>query len=121
MDLSTSGLTTLAWEGHKPHLSEVFTRLQLHSSLVDVSLTCATGQTVRCHKVLLAAASPYFQKLFSESGAKVGFLSQSRSAPALAPSGAFWSPPIFSTPSFSCPKLDCQSFRTWWNMFTEGR
>ena len=73
MDLSTSGLTTLAWEGHKPHLSAVFTRLQLHSSLVDVSLTCATGQTVRCHKVLLAAASPYFQKLFSESGAKVGF------------------------------------------------
>jgi len=70
MDLSTSGLTTLAWEGHKPHLSAVFTRLQLHSSLVDVSLTCATGQTVRCHKVLLAAASPYFQKLFSESGAK---------------------------------------------------
>ena len=73
MDLSKGGLTTLAWEGHKPHLSAVFTRLQLHSSLVDVSLTCATGQTVRCHKVLLAAASPYFQKLFSESGAKVGF------------------------------------------------
>ena len=73
MDLSTSGLTTLAWEDHKPHLSAVFTKLQLHSSLVDVSLTCSTGQTVRCHKVLLAAASPYFQRLFSESGAKVGF------------------------------------------------
>ena len=50
MDLSTSGLTTLAWEDHKPHLSAVFTKLQLHSSLVDVSLTCSTGQTVRCHK-----------------------------------------------------------------------
>merc|ERR1712223_1696073 len=70
MDLSTSGLTTLAWEDQKPHLSAVFTKLQLHSSLVDVSLTCSTGQTVRCHKVLLAAASPYFQRLFSESGAK---------------------------------------------------
>merc|ERR1712012_810634 len=46
------------------------TKLQLHSSLVDVSLTCSTGQTVRCHKVLLAAASPYFQRLFSESGTK---------------------------------------------------
>ena len=29
MDLSTSGLTTLAWEGHKPHLSEVFSRLHI--------------------------------------------------------------------------------------------
>lgn len=71
MDLSTStGHTTLTWPDYQPHLSSVFARLQLHSSLVDVSLTCATGQTVRCHKVLLAAASPYFQQLFSENGAK---------------------------------------------------
>ena len=121
MDLSTSGLTTLAWEGHKPHLSAVFTRLQLHSSLVDVSLTCATGQTVRCHKVLLAAASPYFQKLFSESGAKVGVFFSLAVHWHWRHPVHFWSPPIFSIPSFSCPKLDCQSFRTWWNMFTGGR
>lgn len=71
MDLSTSSLTTLAWEDHQPHLSTVFARLQLQASLVDVNLTCSTGQTIKCHKVLLAAASPYFQQLFSENSAKV--------------------------------------------------
>jgi len=72
MDLSTTnpGYTTLTWTEYHPHLSNVFARLQLHSSLVDVSLTCASGQTLRCHKVLLAAASPYFQQLFSENGSK---------------------------------------------------
>jgi len=70
MDLSLGGLTRLSWPDHHPHLSAVVSQLQLSSSLVDVTITCSSGQTIRCHKIILAAASPYFQTLFSENTAK---------------------------------------------------
>ena len=71
MDLSLGGVTRLSWPDHQPHLSAVVSQLQLSSSLVDVTITCSSGQTIRCHKIILAAASPYFQTLFSENTAKV--------------------------------------------------
>jgi hypothetical protein len=73
MDLTKSDIK-VSWGGplsHKTHLNTMFSSLQSSSTLVDVSLICQTGETVRCHKIVLAAASNLFKQLFVESTGKV--------------------------------------------------
>ena len=69
MDL-TSSIITVRWGGshsHKVHLNTIFSSLQSTSTLVDVNLICQTGEVVKCHKIVLASASPLFKKLLMES------------------------------------------------------
>eukprot|EP00091_Calanus_sinicus_P009185 TRINITY_DN21625_c0_g1_i1.p1 TRINITY_DN21625_c0_g1~~TRINITY_DN21625_c0_g1_i1.p1 ORF type:complete len:161 (-),score=39.35 TRINITY_DN21625_c0_g1_i1:5-463(-) len=69
MDLSSSSIR-LTWGGllpHHAHMNTMFSSLQSSSTLVDVSPICATGETVRCHKIVLAAASNLLKQLFVES------------------------------------------------------
>ena len=96
MDLSLGGLTRLSWADHQPHLAAVVSQLQLSSSLVDVTITCSSGQTIRCHKIILAAASPFFQTLFSENTAKVSH----RVLHLLSPD------PVFQHPVVLLPHVD---------------
>ena len=48
--------------------------LQAASCLVDLQLVAATGEAVKCHKIVLAAASGLLRRLFEENDEKVSFL-----------------------------------------------
>lgn len=56
---------SLKWNNHTSHLLGVFHSLLQSESLVDVTLSC-DGQTIRAHKLVLSACSPYFKTLFEE-------------------------------------------------------
>ena len=59
----------LTWEGmqsHCNHLQEMLSFLQFSSCLVDMSLVCETGQVIKCHRIILAAASPMLRQLMEE-------------------------------------------------------
>ncbi|KAJ8674737.1 hypothetical protein QAD02_010523 [Eretmocerus hayati] len=56
----------LRWNNHQSNLLGVFSQLLESESLVDVTLACAEGPSIRAHKVVLSACSSYFQALFLE-------------------------------------------------------
>ncbi|XP_031628959.1 broad-complex core protein isoforms 1/2/3/4/5 isoform X2 [Contarinia nasturtii] len=54
----------LRWNNHQSNLLGVFSQLLQDESLVDVTLACSEGASIRAHKVVLSACSSYFQSLF---------------------------------------------------------
>ncbi|CAH1155253.1 unnamed protein product [Phaedon cochleariae] len=54
----------LRWNNHQSNLLGVFSQLLRDESLVDVTLACSEGLSIRAHKVVLSACSSYFQALF---------------------------------------------------------
>lgn len=54
----------LRWNNHQNNLLGVFSQLLQEESLVDVTLACSEGPSIRAHKVVLSACSSYFQSLF---------------------------------------------------------
>ncbi|XP_026477805.1 uncharacterized protein LOC113383763 isoform X2 [Ctenocephalides felis] len=54
----------LRWNNHQSNLLGVFSQLLHDESLVDVTLACSEGASIRAHKVVLSACSSYFQALF---------------------------------------------------------
>lgn len=54
----------LRWNKHQSNLLGVFSQLLRDESLVDVTLACSEGHSIRAHKVVLSACSSYFQTLF---------------------------------------------------------
>ncbi|XP_055389676.1 myb-like protein A [Condylostylus longicornis] len=54
----------LRWSNHQSNLLGVFSQLLQDESLVDVTLACSEGASIRAHKVVLSACSSYFQSLF---------------------------------------------------------
>ncbi|XP_053682053.1 protein tramtrack, beta isoform isoform X3 [Sabethes cyaneus] len=54
----------LRWNNHQSNLLGVFSQLLQDESLVDVTLACSEGASIRAHKVVLSACSSYFQTLF---------------------------------------------------------
>lgn len=50
-------------------MSEVFQNMLVHENLVDVTLACE-GASIKAHKMILAACSPYFQNLFMANPCK---------------------------------------------------
>ncbi|XP_071055551.1 zinc finger protein 284-like [Onthophagus taurus] len=54
----------LRWNNHQSNLLGVFSQLLRDESLVDVTLACSEGHSIRAHKVVLSACSSYFQNLF---------------------------------------------------------
>ncbi|XP_055526005.1 protein tramtrack, beta isoform isoform X3 [Wyeomyia smithii] len=54
----------LRWNNHQSNLLGVFNQLLQDESLVDVTLACSEGASIRAHKVVLSACSSYFQTLF---------------------------------------------------------
>ena len=57
----------LRWNNYQANLAQVFDQLLQSESFVDVTLTTDEGQSLKCHKVMLSACSPYFQQLFMEN------------------------------------------------------
>ncbi|XP_037073565.1 protein bric-a-brac 2-like [Pollicipes pollicipes] len=56
---------SLKWNNHTHHLVDVFKNLLRSESLVDVTLSCE-GQSLKAHKLVLSACSPYFETLFQD-------------------------------------------------------
>ncbi|CAB3238789.1 unnamed protein product [Arctia plantaginis] len=54
----------LRWNNHQSNLLGVFSQLLHDESLVDVTLACSDGASIRAHKVVLSACSSYFRSLF---------------------------------------------------------
>lgn len=60
---------SLRWNNHQNHILRAFDALLQTKSLVDVTLVCAES-SIRAHKVVLSACSPFFQNVFAENPCK---------------------------------------------------
>ncbi|GAB6019217.1 hypothetical protein CHUAL_000828 [Chamberlinius hualienensis] len=56
----------LRWNNHQSNMLNLFDQLLQNEALVDVTLAC-DGLSIKAHKVVLSACSPYFQSLFLEN------------------------------------------------------
>lgn len=54
----------LRWNNHQSNLLTVFDDLLQTEAFTDVSLVADNNQIIKCHKIVLAACSSYFQSLF---------------------------------------------------------
>ena len=59
----------LKWNSFHTNMSDVFQNMLVNESLVDVTLACE-GASIKAHKMILAACSPYFQNLFTTNPCK---------------------------------------------------
>ena len=53
----------LRWNQHRSNLLGAFDHLLQTEALTDVTLSCG-GASIKCHRIILAACSGYFQSLF---------------------------------------------------------
>lgn len=60
---------SLRWNNHQNHILRAFDALLQTKTLVDVTLVCAES-SIRAHKVVLSACSPFFQNVFAENPCK---------------------------------------------------
>ncbi|XP_022908160.1 broad-complex core protein isoforms 1/2/3/4/5 [Onthophagus taurus] len=56
----------LRWNNHQSNLLSVFDELLQNEAFTDVTLVCDGGNPIKCHRMVLAACSPYFQNLFTD-------------------------------------------------------
>lgn len=56
----------LRWNNHRSNLLTVFDELLQNEAFTDVTLVCDGGSPLKCHRMVLAACSPYFQNLFTD-------------------------------------------------------
>lgn len=59
----------LRWSNHQSNMLSVFDELLQTETLVDVTIACE-GLSMKAHKVVLSACSPYFQTLFLQNPCK---------------------------------------------------
>lgn len=60
---------SLRWNNHQNHILRAFDALLQTKTLVDVTLVCAET-SIRAHKVVLSACSPFFQRVFADTPCK---------------------------------------------------
>ncbi|XP_065368465.1 protein jim lovell [Calliphora vicina] len=60
---------SLRWNNHQNHLMHAFDALLQTKTLVDVTLVCAET-SIRAHKMVLSACSPFFQRVFADTPCK---------------------------------------------------
>lgn len=63
---STAQQYCLRWNNHRSNLLTVFDELLQNEAFTDVTLACEGGSPIKCHRMVLAACSPYFQNLFTD-------------------------------------------------------
>ncbi|XP_034250774.1 broad-complex core protein isoforms 1/2/3/4/5-like isoform X1 [Thrips palmi] len=56
----------LRWNNFQSNIASALGSLKAEQDLVDVTLTCG-GRSVKAHKVILSACSPYFRAVFKEN------------------------------------------------------
>ena len=57
----------LQWNDFKANVNSAFGRLRDDKELTDVTLACEDGQQMEAHKVILAACSPFFEKILQRN------------------------------------------------------
>ena len=57
----------LQWNDFQDNMKSAFQNLREDNNFSDVTLACEDGQEVEAHKVILAASSPFFQKLLGRN------------------------------------------------------
>ena len=57
----------LQWNDFQDNIKSAFGSLRDDSDFTDVTLACEDGKQVEAHKVILAASSPFFQKLLGRN------------------------------------------------------
>ena len=62
----SNGQFEFHWPDHSDNLLNVFGSLLCNETMVDVTLACQDG-TLKCHQMVLAGCSPYFQSLFKSN------------------------------------------------------
>ncbi|CAG0880707.1 unnamed protein product [Cyprideis torosa] len=55
----------LKWNNHRWNLTNVFEQLLQLGAFTDVTVSCEDG-SLKCHKMVLAACSPYFERVLSD-------------------------------------------------------
>ncbi|KAK9875583.1 hypothetical protein WA026_009386 [Henosepilachna vigintioctopunctata] len=63
--MNTAQQYCLRWNNHRTNLLRVFDELLQNEAFTDVTIVCDGGNQIKCHKMVLAACSPYFQDLFT--------------------------------------------------------
>ena len=64
MDLTTRRTVRLVWSDVNTHQEHLYTQLSAQQAsyyLVDTKLTCNTGQSIYCHRLVLARHSPFLR------------------------------------------------------------
>jgi len=64
-----SQVFSLRWNNHQTNMLSVFDKLLQSEAFCDVTLAC-DGGSLKCHKIVLAASSDYFQKLFIDNNSE---------------------------------------------------
>lgn len=67
--MNSEELYSLRWNNHHSHMVHAFNALLQTKTLVDVTLVCAET-SIRAHKVVLSACSPFFQRVFADTPCK---------------------------------------------------
>merc|ERR1712029_169766 len=57
----------LQWNDFQDNIKSAFGNLREDNDFADVTLACEDGQQVEAHQVILAASSPFFQKLLGRN------------------------------------------------------
>ena len=57
----------LQWNDFNENVNSAFGRLRGDKEFTDVTLACEDGQQVEAHKVILAASSPFFEKILQKN------------------------------------------------------
>ena len=57
----------LQWNDFQDNIKGAFRNMREDNDFADVTLACEDGQQVEAHKVILAASSPFFQKLLGRN------------------------------------------------------
>ena len=57
----------LQWNDFKENVNSAFGRLRDDKEFTDVTLACEDGQQMEAHKVILAACSPFFEKILQRN------------------------------------------------------
>ncbi|XP_075741586.1 uncharacterized protein LOC119178183 [Rhipicephalus microplus] len=72
----------LKWNQHHGSLVSVYEELRSRDAFVDVTLVCEEGVSMKAHKLVLAACSPFFEALFERNPCAhpVVIMSQTREA-----------------------------------------
>lgn len=63
-DMNPNQEYCLRWNNHRSNLLNVFDDLLHTEAFTDVTLALDNGRTIKCHRIVLAACSSYFQNLF---------------------------------------------------------
>lgn len=69
IDANTSQAFCLRWNNYQSNLTAIFEQLFHNEQFVDVTL-CCEGSSIKAHKMVLSACSPYFQSLFNDNPCK---------------------------------------------------